>query len=79
MPDSKEGTVRELLGDMVRRELLLRLKDSLFYIIPYEQDAESFILEWHLLAECLVSDAEHYIGYYSALQINNLITKASLK
>lgn len=58
----------------------MRLKDGLFYIIPYEQDAESFVPDWHLIAECLVSGVgKHYIGYYSALQIHNLITQPSLK
>lgn len=79
LPDSKEGAIRELLSDMTRRGLLLRLKDGLFYVIPYEQDAESFIPDWHLVAECVVSGAGHYIGYYSALQIHNLITQPSLK
>lgn len=79
LPDSKEGAVRELLSDMTKRGLLLRLKDGLFYVIPYEQDAESFIPEWHSVAECLVSEARHYIGYYSALQIHGLITQPSLK
>lgn len=79
LPDSKEGAVRELLSDMTRRGLLMRLKDGLFYIIPYEEDADSFVPDWHLIAENLVSGAEHYIGYYSALQIHNLITQPSLK
>ena len=35
--------------------------------------------DWHLIAECLVNDAEHYIGYYSALQIHDLIVQPSLK
>jgi predicted transcriptional regulator of viral defense system len=79
LPGSKAGTVRELLGDMTRRGLLLRLKDGLFYVIPYEQDAETFVPEWHSVAEYLVSDAQHSIGYYSALQIHGLITQPSLK
>ena len=80
LPGSKEGAVRELLSDMTRRGLLMRLKDGLFYIIPYEEDAGSFVPDWHLIAGCLVSGvAEHYIGYYSALQIHNLITQPSLK
>ena len=79
LPDSKEGAIRELLSDMTRRGLLMRLKDGLFYIIPYEQDADSFVPDWHLIVEYLVSGAGHYIGYYSALQIHNLITQPSLK
>jgi hypothetical protein len=35
--------------------------------------------DWHLIAEHLVNNAKHYIGYYSALQIHNLITQPSLK
>ena len=79
LPNSKESAVRELLSDMTRRGLLMRLKQGVYYIIPYEQNAESFMPDWHLIAEHLVKDAQHYIGYYSALQIHNLITQPSLK
>ena len=79
LPNSKESAVRELLSDMTRRGLLMRLKEGVYYIIPYEQNAETFMPDWHLIAEHLVNDAKHYIGYYSALQIHNLITQSSLK
>ena len=79
LPESKESTLRELLSDMTKRGLLMRLKEAVYYIIPYEQNAESFMPDWHLIAEHLVKDAQHYIGYYSALQIHNLITQPSLK
>lgn len=79
LPNSKATAVRELLSDMTKRGLLMRLKDGVFYIIPYEQNAETFMPDWHLIGEYLVIDAKHYIGYYSALQIHNLITQPSLK
>lgn len=79
LPGSKESAVRELLSDMTKRGLLMRLKEGIYYIIPYEQNAETFMPDWHLIAEHLVKDAQHYIGYYSALQIHNLITQPSLK
>lgn len=79
LSDSKKGTILELLSDMTRRGLLMRLKSGVYYIIPYEQDSDSFIPDWHVLATCLVGDAQYYIGYYSALQIHNLITQPSLK
>jgi predicted transcriptional regulator of viral defense system len=79
LPNSKESAVRELLSDMTKRGLLMRLKEGVYYIIPYEQNAETFMPDWHLVAEHLVNDAKHYIGYYSALQIHNLITQPSLK
>ena len=57
----------------------MRLKEGIYYIIPYEEKSETFMPDWHLIAEYLVGDAEYYIGYYSALQIHNLITQPSLK
>ncbi len=79
LPDSKASAVRELLSDMTKRGLLMRLKDGVYCIIPYEQNAETFMPDWHLIAEHLVNDVNYYIGYYSALQIHNLITQPSLK
>ena len=79
LPKSNDSALRELLSDMTRRGLLMRVKRGLYYVIPYEQEAETFMPDWHLLAEYLVQDAKYYIGYYSALQIHNLITQPSLK
>jgi len=79
LPDSKNGTLRELLSDMTKRGLLMRLKEGVYYIIPYEADSDMFMPDWHLIAEHLVNKNQHYIGYYSALQIHNLITQPSLK
>ncbi len=79
LPSSNDSAIRELLSDMTRRGLLMRVKRGLYYAIPYEQDAETFMPDWHLLAEYLVQGAKYYIGYYSALQIHNLITQPSLK
>jgi len=79
LPNSKASAIRELLSDMTKRGLLMRLKEGVYHIIPYEQNAETFMPDWHLIAEYLVKDAKHYVGYYSALQIHNLITQPSLK
>ncbi|KYG72957.1 type IV toxin-antitoxin system AbiEi family antitoxin domain-containing protein [Roseivirga echinicomitans] len=79
LPNSNESALKELLSDMVKRGLLMRLKKGLYYIIPYEQEAETFMPDWHLIAAHLTKGTKHYIGYYSALQIHNLITQPSLK
>lgn len=79
LPNSKAGAIRELLSDMTKRGLLMRLKDGIYHVIPYEANAETFMPDWHLIAEYIVNDAQYYIGYYSALQIHNLITQPSLK
>lgn len=79
LPNSKEGAVKELLSDMTRRGLLLRLRKGVYQIIPFEQDSATYLPEWHLAAAGIVKGAEYYIGYYSALQLHNLITQPSLK
>jgi len=78
-PIAKENTVSKLLSDMTKRGLIMRIKEGIYYIIPFEEEANSFMPDWHLIAKYLVKDAKHYIGYYSALQIHNLITQPSLK
>ncbi|MFC2118122.1 transcriptional regulator [Bacteroidota bacterium] len=79
LPQSNESAIRELLSDMAKRGLLMRLRKGQYYIIPYEQESDIFMPDWHLIAKYIVKDAEHYIGYYSALQIHSLITQPSLK
>lgn len=79
LPDSKESAVKELLSNMTKRGLLMRLKEGVYYIIPYEKNAKAYMPDWHVIAAHLVNDAKHYVGYYSALQIHNLITQPSLK
>jgi len=66
------------MRDMVKRGLLLRLKDGLYWIIPYEQEASNYFPNWHLVAKYLVGDAAYYIGYYSAMDIHSLITQPAL-
>jgi predicted transcriptional regulator of viral defense system len=77
--DSSKGAIRELLRDMTEKGKISRLKEGLYLIIPLGEDESTYLPEWHKLTEYLVENANHYIGYYSALQIHNLITQPSLK
>lgn len=76
--DISRVAVRELLRDMTRRGLLMRIKKGLYYVIPFEQDPDTFIPDWHLVAECLTKGTGYYIAYYSALQLHNLTTQPAL-
>jgi len=79
LPTASESAILELVTDMAKRGLLMRIKKGVYYVIPYEADATTFMPDWHLLAGSLVGNASYYIGYYSALQIHNLITQPSLQ
>ena len=78
LKNSSERAVRELLRGMVNRGLLLRIKDGLFHVIPYEADSENYFPNWHLVAKHLVGKRDYYIGYFSALQTHELTTQPSL-
>jgi predicted transcriptional regulator of viral defense system len=77
--EASTDSVKKLMRDMVKRGLLLRLKDGVYWIIPYEQDANTYFPNGHLVAKYLVNKIEYYIGYYSALEIHSLITQPSLR
>jgi predicted transcriptional regulator of viral defense system len=79
LENSNQDAVKQLLSSMTKRGLLMRVKEGLYYVIPFEQDAETFMPDWHLLTQYLVKDAEYYIGYFSALQIHSLTTQPNLK
>ena len=76
-PELSENAISIQLARMTYDGLLMHICKGTYYMIPYEQDSETFMPDWHLLAEPLVG-GEHYIGYYSALQIHQLITQPSL-
>ena len=79
LKSTKPKALSELLSGMSRRGLLMKIKHGIYYIIPYEQKPETFMPDWHRLAQYIVGDADYYIGYYSAMQIHSLITQPALK
>lgn len=74
---SSLAITRDFLSDLVDRGLVLRIKPGKFYAIPYDEDSEIYLPNWHLIAGHLVN-GKSYIGYYSALEIHELITQPSL-
>lgn len=79
LPESSGKAVRELVRGMVNRGLLLRIKDGLFHVIPYEADSETYFPNWHLAAQHLAEGRSYYIGYFSALSIHGLTTQPSMR
>lgn len=78
-PGNKQKTTFELINDMVKRGLVLRIRNGLYHVIPYEAESSTYFPNWHLVAESLAKEKDHYIGFYSALDIHGLITQPSLK
>lgn len=78
MLPSSQIAARKMLSEMVKKGWLLRLREGLYYLIPLDRDPETFLPNWHITAACLVGDNEFYIGYYSAMEIHDLITQPAL-
>lgn len=79
LSNSNHDAVKRLLSDMTKRGLLMRVKEGVYYVIPFEQDPRTFMPDWHLLSQYIVGDVEYYIGYFSALQIHSLTTQPNLR
>jgi predicted transcriptional regulator of viral defense system len=72
------SSILELLSAMTRRGLIMRIKDGLYHIIPYEKNSNEYFPNWHLTAEALAGEREYYLGFYTALDIHGLLTQPSL-
>ncbi|MDR2584727.1 MAG: hypothetical protein LBC84_00670 [Prevotellaceae bacterium] len=79
LSNSSKENVKRMLSNMTKRGLLMRVKEGLYYTIPFEQDPKTFMPDWHLLPQYLVGDADYYIGYFSALQVHSLTTQPFIK
>ena len=78
LSDRNYSTIRKLLSDMTYRGVIMRIKDGLYHLIPYEQQPDQYFPNWHLTAEAMVQPKEYYIGFYSAMEIHGLITQPSV-
>ena len=78
-PDTDKIYLSRVLSGMVKKGMLIKLNRNLYHIVPTSADADSYIPDWHLVAEYLMKGKKYYIGYYSAMQIHGLITQPSLK
>jgi len=76
--DKNPTYLAQVLSKMVSSGKLIKLRKGLYYIVPLEHDAKRFIPNWHLVAKHFMKGKNYYIGYYSAMQIHNLITQPSM-
>jgi predicted transcriptional regulator of viral defense system len=78
LDDRNDASLRRVLSEMVKNGLIMRLRDGLYTIIPYNCDAETYFPNWHIVAHYLAGDTPYYIGYYSALTLHDLTVQPSL-
>jgi predicted transcriptional regulator of viral defense system len=67
-----------LLDDLVKRGWLTKLKKGLYARNPQGRKGDAYMPNWHKVAAGLMYPKDYYIGFYSALQIHELITQPML-
>lgn len=73
-----ENAAADLLSELVKREILLRLKSGLFLIIPLEAGS-NYLENRYIVARELIAAKDYYISHYSAMALHGMTTQPVLK
>lgn len=73
-----EKAAADLLSELVKRRILLRLKSGLFLIVPLEA-GDNYLQNKFIVAKELTSSNNYYISHYSAMALHGLTTQPILK
>jgi predicted transcriptional regulator of viral defense system len=73
-----EKSTADLLSELVKRNILLRLKSGLFLIVPLEAGS-NYLENKYIVARELINSNNYYISHYSAMALHGLTTQPILK
>ena len=71
--EKNQNAAADLLAEMVKRQIIFRIKPGLFLIIPLESDGR-YVGNWHVAAREMMGSHPYYIGYYSAMAVHGMTT-----
>lgn len=74
-----ETKVYVQLNAMVKQGWLTKLKKGLYARNPLSHLGKVYMPNWHKVADGLMHPRSYYVGFYSALQIHELITQPALQ
>lgn len=70
----KSNTARKLGHDLIKRNIIARLKYGKYIIIPQELGGNvNYIGNWYVAGREIVETADYYISHYSAMDIHNML------
>jgi predicted transcriptional regulator of viral defense system len=68
------------IQQLINREVILRLRQGKYFIIPQEIGRESkYIGNWYLVAREIANSHLYYISHYSAMDLHNMLTQPLMK
>jgi predicted transcriptional regulator of viral defense system len=71
----KGNWATELTSELIKRNVITRIKRGKYIIIPQELGNEAnYIGNWYVVAREIANSPEYYISHYSAMDIHNMLT-----
>lgn len=71
----KGNAATDLTSELIKRNIIVRLKPGKYVIIPQELGKSvKYIGDWYVAAREIVKSPHYYISYYSAMDIQNMVT-----
>lgn len=74
------NAVKKLVSDLVKRNIIARLKGGKYLIIPQELGKiDNYIGNWYIAAREIVNSTSYYIAFYSAMHHWGMLTQPITK
>ena len=74
------NNTKDLLKDLVKRKVIVRLKAGKYLIIPQEiGSGVGYVGNWYIAAKEVINSPQYYIAFYSAMNYWGMLTQPLLK
>ena len=74
------NSTKDLLKDLVKRNIIVRLKAGKYLIIPPEiGSGKNYLGNWYIAAKEVINFPQYYISFYSAMNYWGMLTQPLLK
>ena len=74
------NAVADLLSDLVKRKIIVRLKAGKYLIIPQEMGSgENYLGNWYIAGKEIINSKKYYIAFYSAMNHWGMLTQPLIK
>lgn len=74
------NAITDLLSELVRRKIIVRLKAGKYLIIPQEMGSgENYLGNWYIAGKEIINSHKYYIAFYSAMNYWGMLTQPLIK
>ena len=74
------NAITDLLSELVKRKVIVRLKAGKYLIIPQEMGSgENYLGNWYIAGKEIINSAKYYIAFYSAMNYWGMLTQPLIK